>query len=187
MNRPSCLRVTLSLALVAGLAGCNLLKKQDEGYSEPPPGTKVVPLVPERDMPKNAAGMPIDAGEGPVLQVLGDLTGVDLGKRKGGCTFQHQDGRELLVTGSAADKDSDAIGAVRSGGVIVMLKSQAKVGLDGLKAGPTLSGGNITVSVARAEGKGAPMGPLTRWNANLGVRDASGQQRVYSPGNWTCS
>ena len=185
MTSLSAPRLALALALAAGLAGCNLLKKQDQDYA-PPPGTKVVPVVAERDMPTDGTGKPVDSGDGPVLQVLGSLEGVELGPRNGACTFQHKDGRELLVTAAPTKSDSIAVGAVRSGGVIVMLQSRDKIGADGLRAGPTLSGGKLTITVARADGNGEIVGNMRRWNANLGVRDISGKQRIYSPGTWLC-
>ncbi len=176
------------LALGAALAGCNLIPKQeDEQPAKAPEGTVIVPVNEAADLPKDAQGKPLDKGDGPVLQALGSLAGVDLGPRVGGCTFQHQDGRELLVTGAAQTQGVEARGAVRSGGVIVMLKSLEANGLDALYAGPTLVGGGLTVQVRRAAGEGAKEGGLTTWNANLGVSDTDGTRRIYSPGRWVCA
>jgi hypothetical protein len=69
--------------------------------------------------------------------------------------------------------------------VIVMLKTAGAVGLDGLKAGTKLTNGSITIEVAA--GKAVLSGGVTRANANLGVTDASGKQRLYSPGAWICA
>lgn len=182
------LRATLPLALGAALAGCNLIPKQEEEQqAEAPPGTAVVPVDEAVDLPKDAQGQPVDRGDGPVLQALGSLTGVDLGARIGGCTFQHQDGRDLLVTAAAQQSGVEALGAVRSGGVIVPLKSIDANGLDSLLAGPTLAGGGLTVQVRRAAGEGAKDGGLATWAANLGVSDASGTRRIYTPGRWVCA
>lgn len=175
----------LSLALLVALGGCNLIKSQEQ-EQEAPAGTVIVPPDETRDVPKDAAGKPIDKGEGPVLQALGDIAAVDLGKRKGGCTFQHTDGRDLLITGASADQGVTATGAVRSSGVIVMLKSAEPVGLDGLKKGTKLGNGSITVEVVPGK-TGADGNGVTRAAANLGVTDANGKQRLYSPGVWICA
>jgi hypothetical protein len=180
-------RVALPLALGAALAGCNLIPKQeDEQQAKAPEGTVIVPVNAEVDQPKDAQGQPVDKGDGPVLQALGSLAGVDLGPRIGGCTFQHQDGRELLVTGAAQAQGVEARGAVRSGGVIVMLKSIDANGLDALHAGPTMVGSGLTVQVKRAAGEGVKEGGLTTWAANMGVSDAIVTRRIYSPGRWVC-
>lgn len=181
MNLSASIRFVASLALVAGLTGCNLLPKDEQSE-----GVETVALDPARDMPTDAEGQPVDRGEGPVLQPLGSIGSVDLGPRKGGCTFQHEDGRELMISGASADKDVTVKGAVRTGGVIVMLESADAVGLDGLKAGTKLTNGQITVEIARGR-NGTIEGVVTRYPANLGVTDANGRQRVYSPGTWICA
>lgn len=180
-------RASLSLMLAAAVAGCNLIPKQEEEQVDAPPGTEVVPVNEAVDVPKDAQGQPVDKGDGPVLQALGSLAGVDLGQRVGGCTFTHADGRELVVTGASLSSGVIARGAVRAGGVIVPLQSIDPIGLEGLKAGPALVGGGLTVQVRPAAGEGAKDGPLTTWTANLGVTDADGNRRVYSPGKWVCA
>jgi hypothetical protein len=181
-------RAALPLALAAVLAGCGLMPKEEQQQqAEAPPGTEIVAVNEAVDVPKDAQGQPVDKGDGPVLQALGSLAGVDLGQRVGGCTFQHTDGRDLLVTGAAQNAGVAARGAVRSGGVIVMLQTVDLVGLDGLKAGPTLVGGGLTIQVRPAAGGGAKEGGLTTWTANLGVTDAGGNRRIYSPGRWVCA
>lgn len=187
MSASVAFRATLPLALAAsGLAGCNLMKGQEEQQVEAPAGTTVVQPDVQRDLPKDAAGQQVDKGEGPVLQALGDLSGVDLGQRKGGCTFQHNDGRDLLITAAAADKGVAGKAAARIDGVIVYLNTVGDIGLDGIKAGGKYSNGSITVEVARGS-QGGPSGGVTRYSANLGVSDASGKQRLYSPGMWICA
>ncbi|MCB5424595.1 hypothetical protein H0274_04940 [Altererythrobacter sp. CC-YST694] len=179
-------RAVLPLAIAAtGLAGCNLVKKQDEQV-EAPAGTKIVQPDVQRDLPKDTAGQPVDKGEGPVLQALGDLSGVDLGQRKGGCTFQHNDGRDLLIAAAPADQGAAGKAAVRVDGVIVNLATMGDIGLDGIKAGGKYSNGTITVEVARGS-KGGVSGGVSRYAANLGVTDANGKQRLYSPGMWICA
>jgi hypothetical protein len=180
-------RFAFVVMLGASLAGCNLIPKQDDEGAEAPEGTVVVPVDEARDMPIDDKGQPVDAGEGPVLQALGNLTGVDLGPRVGGCTFQHSDGRDLLITGAAQATNATARGAVRSGGVVVMLQSADPIGVDGLKSGATLSDGTVTVQVRRAAGEARSEGGVTIWDANLGVVDTSGKKRVYAPGKWMCA
>lgn len=180
-------RAALPLALAAtGLAGCNLMKSQDDQQVEAPTGTTIVQPDVQRDLPKDAAGQPVDKGEGPVLQALGSLEGVDLGQRKGGCTFQHNDGRDLMITAASADQGVAGKAAVRMDGVIVYLQTVGDIGLNGIKAGGKYSNGTVTVEVARGS-KGGPSGGVTRYPANLGVSDASGKQRLYSPGMWICA
>jgi len=185
VTRSTAVRALVSAALVASLGGCNLLKSQED-QPEAPPGTIVIPPDEARDLPKDAAGQPVDKGEGPVLQALGNIAAVDLGQRKGGCTFQHSDGRDLLVTGAPADQGVAGVGAIRTQGVIVMLQTAGAVGLDGLKAGPKLSNGAVTVQVVVGK-KAVADGAVTRTSANLGITDKSGKQRLYSPGTWICA
>jgi|GEM_PF-2540916 len=184
MSRTAAIRLALPLALGVVLAGCNLLP-QDE-TAEAPPGTTIEVVDPVKDIPVDEAGKPVDKGEGPVLQSLGSIAAVDLGPRKGGCTFQHADGRELMITGASADKGVAGTGAVRTGGIIVMLKAAEAVGLDGLKTGTRLTNGKITLEIARGK-NGTIEGGVTRYPANLGVTDAEGRQRIYSPGTWICA
>ncbi|HTN14274.1 MAG TPA: hypothetical protein VL094_05675 [Sphingomonadaceae bacterium] len=187
--RAPAFRIALPLALAAtGLAGCNLMKSQDEQQVEAPAGTAIVQPDVQRDLPKDAAGKPVDKGEGPVLQALGSLAGVDLGQRKGGCTFQHKDGRDLMITAASADQGVAGKGAVRMDGVIVYLQTVGDIGLNGIKAGGKYSNGTVTVEVARgSNANGGASGGVTRYPANLGVTDASGKQRLYSPGMWICA
>ncbi len=44
----------------------------------------MIPPDEARDVPKDAAGKPVDKGEGPVLQALGDIAAVDLALAWGG-------------------------------------------------------------------------------------------------------
>lgn len=106
------------------------------------------------------------------LEQLGNIGGVDLGPRDGGCTFS-SNGTEMLVSGAPDDPASAGRGVVRVGGKLYLLSSAG--GLSALRQGTRFSGEGITVDVA-SSGQAA----------TLTVTDGAGRQKAVS-GNWVCA
>jgi hypothetical protein len=106
------------------------------------------------------------------LEQLGNVAGVDLGPRDGGCTFA-SDGLEMLIAGAPADPASAGRGVIRLGGQLYLLASVG--GLNALRQGTRFSGEGVTVDVA---GSGQA--------ATLTVTDGGGRQKAVA-GSWVCA
>ncbi|WP_394271164.1 hypothetical protein [Qipengyuania sp.] len=112
------------------------------------------------------------------LQQLGDISGVDLGPRDGGCTFV--DGEHAMLTAAAMrDKGVPGKGIIRTGNRLTVLDS-GPGGLDRLRGGSTFSGEGLT-AVVQPAGKGG----ATR-SATLTIANVAGARQTYS-GNWICA
>ena len=106
------------------------------------------------------------------LEQLGNIAGVDLGPRDGGCAFM-SNGTELLLAGAPADPASAGRAVVRAGGGLYLLASAG--GLSAIRQGTRFSGEGVTVDVA---GSGQA--------ATLTVTDGAGRQTAFS-GSWVCA
>ncbi|HAW34918.1 MAG TPA: hypothetical protein DCX71_02310, partial [Erythrobacter sp.] len=112
------------------------------------------------------------------LQKLGDIGGVDLGARDGGCTLMVGKD-EILIAGAPDDASVPGKAVVRVGDSLVLTDAAAG-GLDAIRDGTSFAGEGFTVSVAPAAGT------EQRRPANVTVTDAAGKTQSYS-GNWICS
>ena len=108
------------------------------------------------------------------LQKLGDISGVDLGPRIGGCTFSVA-GEEMLVAAGPADGALPGKAAVRIGGQLLQLDAQPG-GFAEVKTGTTFTGEGFKVQVS----------PTAPGHANLIVVKPSGESKVTA-GDWVCS
>lgn len=106
------------------------------------------------------------------LEQLGNIAGVDLGPRDGGCTFA-SNGTEMLIAGAPADPASAGRAVVRAGGKLYLLASAG--GLPALRQGTRFTGEGITIDVAGA-GQAS----------TLTVTDGAGRQKALS-GSWVCA
>ncbi|HWK40857.1 MAG TPA: hypothetical protein VNR60_02905 [Croceibacterium sp.] len=106
------------------------------------------------------------------LEQLGNIGGVDLGPRDGGCTFASGE-TELMIAGAPADPASAGRGVIRLGGKLYQLSSAG--GLNALRQGTRFSGEGVTVDVA---GSGQA--------ATLTVTDGGGRQKAVA-GSWVCA
>ena len=120
----------------------------------------------------------------PVLQALG-TTNRDLGPNLGACTFAHG-GETLFLAGSERSANARGVGAIQVTGVDRRLAGAEMGGYDYVKAGPTMTDGEYTVTVERAEGSGQSADGGTRWAAELVVRKDMANEVRYAPGTWTC-
>lgn len=106
------------------------------------------------------------------LEQLGNIAGVDLGPRDGGCTFS-SNGTELMIAGAPSDPASAGRAVVRVGGKLYLLASAG--GLNAVRSGTRFSGEGVTVDVAAA-------GQSSR----LTVTNGAGQSKAVS-GSWVCA
>lgn len=108
------------------------------------------------------------------LEKLGNIGGVDLGPRAGGCTFSVQ-GQEMLIAAAPADRALPGKATVRIGGQLLLLDAPPG-GIDQVRSGTTFTGEGFSALVTRT-------GPD---QASLTIADASGTQKAFA-GNWVCS
>ena len=107
------------------------------------------------------------------LEQLGNIGGVDLGPRAGGCTFA-SNGVEMLMAAAPADRALPGKATVRVGGKLLLLDAPPG-GISTVMQGTTFTGEGFTASVNNT---GADTGVLTVTNAN-------GQQKAFD-GRWVC-
>ena len=127
----------------------------------------------------NVAAATVPAGADLTqLQQLGDIGGIDLGRRDGGCTLM-VGGQEMLMAAGQNELGLPGKAVVRVGNSLVLVDA-GPGGLEKIKSGTTFTGEGFTVQVAPAAGA-AQSRP-----ANVVVTDAAGQSQSYN-GNWICA
>ena len=136
------------------------------------------PSQPDPNAPNVASAIPPEGADLTQLEQLGDVGGVNLGPREGGCTFMAGD-RELIIAVGMKEPTIPGKAVVRVGNELVLVDA-GPGGLSAIKGGTTFSGEGFTVQVAPASGE-AQSRP-----ANVIVSDAAGKQQNYS-GNWICA
>ena len=141
--------------------------------AEAPELAKAGPNAPNTAVPVPPAGADLTA-----LQQLGDIGGIDLGPRDGGCTLM-VGSEEMLIAAGMRDKALPGKAVVRLGGSLTIVDADMG-GLDAIRTGTTFNGEGfaITVTPAAGEQQSRP--------ANVTVRDAAGKTQSYS-GNWICA
>lgn len=108
------------------------------------------------------------------LEKLGNIGGVDLGPRAGGCTFSVE-GQEMLIAAAPADRALPGKATVRIGGQLLLLDAPPG-GIEQVRSGTRFTGEGFSALVTRT-------GPE---QASLTVADAAGTQKAFA-GNWVCS
>lgn len=93
------------------------------------------------------------------LEQLGDIGGVNLGPRAGGCTFS-ESGREMLIAAGPADRAIPGKGVVRIGGKLIELDTPPG-GVEAIRAGTTFTGEGFSVRI-QPTGKGQAMMTITQ-------------------------
>jgi len=120
-----------------------------------------------------AAAAPPPAGvDVTALEQLGNIAGVDLGPRDGGCTFS-SNGVEMMIAGARNDPASSGRAVVRLGGKLYLLVSAG--GLNAIRNGTRFSGEGLTVDVVAA-------GQASK----LTVTDGAGRSKAVL-GTWVCA
>lgn len=131
---------------------------------------------------ETTAALPSKAVKGPPpaganvfeMEKLGDIGGVNLGPRAGGCTFS-ANGTEMLIAAGPAERDLPGKGVVRIGGRLIELDPPPG-GIMAIKAGTTFRGEGFSVRVQ----------PGAANKANVTITDAKGQTRTVA-GDWVCA
>ncbi|KZY54664.1 hypothetical protein A3736_13740 [Erythrobacter sp. HI0063] len=108
------------------------------------------------------------------LERLGNIGGVDLGPRAGGCTFSAA-GQEMLVAAGPSDRSLPGKATVRAGGKLILLDAPPG-GYDQVKAGTTFNGEGFSVLVQ----------PTGRDTGQMTITDVQGRQKSFN-GRWVCS
>ncbi|MBX7493191.1 hypothetical protein K3163_08215 [Qipengyuania sp. 1NDW9] len=176
----------LSLSALA-LAACSSEPAPQESADEfadrigsgaPGASATLDPSQPDPNAPNFATDTPPVGVDLTQLQRLGDVGGVNLGPRQGGCTFM-VDEQELIIAVGMNEPTLPGKAVVRVGNQLVMADA-GPGGLAAIKGGTTFTGEGFTVQVAPAAGE-AQSRP-----ARVAVSDATGNQQNYS-GNWICA
>ena len=136
------------------------------------------PSQPDPNAPNVAKAAPPANVDLTTLQQLGDVGGVNLGPREGGCTFMAGE-KEMLIAAGMNEPTLPGKAVVRVGDTLVMTDS-APGGLAAIKGGTTFSGEGFKVQVTPQGGQ-AQSRPAT-----ITVTDATGKSQSYS-GNWICA
>ena len=177
--------VLLSCAVLA-IAACSQEPAADQESAEDFAGrigqqegaAPLDPSQPDPNAPNVAAPQPPQGADLTQLEQLGDIAGVNLGPRQGGCTFMAGN-VEMIVAAGMNEPTLPGKAVVRLGNTLVMVDSPPG-GLARIKAGTTFTGEGFTVQVTPAAGE-AQTRP-----ANVRVTDAEGKSQTYS-GNWICA
>lgn len=176
-------RLLLSLTLIV-LAACSQQGTEQESADDfaarigQDGSQQLDPAQPDPDAPNVAQAAPPANVDLTTLQQLGDVGGVNLGPREGGCTLMVA-GKEMLIAAAMKDKALPGKAVVRVGDALVMTDA-AIGGLDAIKRGTTFAGEGFKLTVRPAAGD-AQSRP-----ANVVVSDASGKSQSYS-GTWICA
>ncbi len=164
------------------LAGCSSGQSEREGADDfanriGQNGEAANPAQANPDKPNTANAQPPVGADLTKLQKLGDVGGVDLGSREGGCTLMVGKD-EMIIAGGVNDSAIPGKAVMRIGDSLTTVDATVG-GLDAVKNGTTFEGEGFAVSIAPAEGG------QQRRPANVTVRDAAGKSQSYS-GNWIC-
>lgn len=108
------------------------------------------------------------------LEKLGDIGGVNLGPRAGGCTFSSQ-GTEMLIAAGPADRALPGKGVVRIGGKLIELDTPPG-GVEAIKAGTSFTGEGFSVQIT----------PGTAGKGRMTITNAEGQTKAVA-GDYVCA
>lgn len=108
------------------------------------------------------------------MEKLGDISGVNLGPRAGGCTFS-SGGTEMLLAAGPADRAIPGKGVVRIGGRLIELDTPPG-GIEAIKAGTTFSGEGFNVRVQ----------PTGKGKASMTITNGQGQIKTIV-GDYVCA
>lgn len=179
------MRFTLVLMSAIALAACSSKPAEQESADDfasrigsGGQSAALDPSQPDPNAPNTASAVPPQGADLTQLQRLGDVGGVNLGPREGGCTFMVGE-QELLIAVAMKEPTIPGKAVVRVGDELVMADA-GPGGLAAIKGGTTFTGEGFTVQVAPAAGEGQ-----TR-PAQVTVSDVTENQQTYS-GNWICA
>lgn len=136
------------------------------------------PSQPTMDMPNKAKAEAPAGADVTALQQLGDVGGVNLGPREGGCTFM-SGGEAMIIAAGLKDRAMSGKAVIRVGDGLVLLDS-GPGGLAAIERGTTFRGEGMTVAIRAAAGE-AQSRP-----AQVTVTAEDGATRAYA-GDWICA
>lgn len=175
------IRIALSFALLA-LAACSDRSGTDGSESDfanrvgkagdPASSAQGVAVA---SAPSKAVKGPPPAGANVfALEKLGDIGGVNLGPRAGGCTFV-AGGTEMLIAAGPADRAIPGKGVVRIGGRLIELDTPPG-GITAIKAGTTFRGEGFSIGVR----------PTAPGKATITITDRAGKSKAVA-GDYICA
>ena len=175
------IRVALPFALLAALAACGDRDTGTDG-SETDFASRVGTGNATSGAARTAAAAPNSAVKGPppkgadvfALEQLGDIGGVNLGPRAGGCTFS-ENGTEMLIAAGPADRALPGKGVVRIGGRLIELDTPPG-GIEAIRSGTTFRGEGFSVAVR----------PTARGKGSMTITNGEGQTRTVA-GDYVCA
>lgn len=138
-----------------------------------PPTSSAVELA--ANIPSRAVkGVPPQGANVFAIEKLGDIGGVNLGPRAGGCTFS-SGGTEMLIAAGPADPAISGKGVVRIGGRLLELDTPPG-GIAAIRTGTDFNGEGFSIRLTpTAPGKGT-----------ITITNSQGQQKTVA-GDWTCA
>ena len=174
------IRRTLPLILLA-LAACSDRNAGADG-SEDDFASRVGAGNATTSAVETSAALPSKAVKGPppaganvfALEKLGDVGGVNLGPRAGGCTFSEA-GKEMLIAAGPSDRALPGKGVVRIGGRLIELDTPPG-GIAAIKAGASFAGEGFSVRVQ----------PTAPGKASMTITNAQGQTKAVA-GDYVCA
>ncbi|MGI8944392.1 MAG: hypothetical protein ACR2FJ_09235 [Qipengyuania sp.] len=107
------------------------------------------------------------------LEQLGNISGVNLGPRAGGCAFS-ANGTEMLVAAGPRERALPGKATVRVDGKLLLLDAPPG-GFEAVRDGTVFNGEGFSVLVTKTG----------RDTANMTVTDAQGREKVFD-GRWVC-
>ncbi len=136
------------------------------------------PAQRDPDAPNTLAAVPPQGADLTQLAKLGDIGGVDLGPRDGGCTLM-VGSDEMLIAAGLGDRAIPGKAVVRLGDSLIVADAE-RGGLEAIESGTTFRGEGfaVTVQPQAGEGRSRP--------ATATVRDAAGKTQSYD-GKWICA
>ncbi len=129
-------------------------------------------------VPNTANVAPPAGADVTVLERLGDVAGVDMGPRDGGCTLMVGDAA-MLMASSLKDRAMSGKAVIRVGNGLVLLDGEPG-GLESVRTGSTFTGEGVTITIRPATGNAQTRA------ATVAVTAANGKSQNYS-GNWICA
>ena len=173
------IRRTLPLALLA-LAACSeptgadgsaddFASRVGAGNATTSAAETVAPAV-----SKAVKGPPPAGADVFKMEKLGDISGVNLGPRAGGCTFSSA-GTEMLIAAGPADRSIPGKGVVRIGGRLIELDTPPG-GIDAIKAGTTFTGEGFNVRIQ----------PTGKGKGSMTITTGAGQTKAVA-GDYVCA
>ncbi|MBX7496190.1 hypothetical protein K3172_10035 [Qipengyuania sp. 6B39] len=173
------MRALLPIALLA-LAACSQSNDQEsaDDFASRIGSGEIDPSQADPNAPNTAVKSPPPGANLTQLQQLGDVAGVNLGPRQGGCTFM-VGSQEMIIAAGMNEATLPGKAVVRVGNTLVMMDA-GPGGLEGIKNGTKFEGEGFSLAMSVAAGAGQSR------NANVVMRDAAGNTSQYS-GKWICA